>query len=161
MLKRNACTTLLMMLMLLLILPGCAQKTATSGATEPSLDSVAAEPTPSAAANVTFSWQGVELSLDKITDEVELQPGFKAPAGKYVLAVLSIQSGKIDFAAFQDDYKQACALECGSDSYAPASLEAKGVEIDGDKAYAVGTLNFYFDLPAETDISGAVFTITE
>jgi hypothetical protein len=152
-----------MILMLLLILPGCAQKAATSGATEPPTDSgtAAAAPESAAAANVTFSWQGVELSLDEITDEVELQPGFKAPAGKYVLAVLSIQNGRLDFATFQDAYKQACALACGSDSYAPASLEAKGVEIDGDKAYAVGTLNFYFDLPTETDISGAVFTITE
>jgi hypothetical protein len=59
------------------------------------------------------------------------------------------------------DEDVTCLLKCGGNEYVPITVQAKGVSIEGEMLYAVGTLEIYFDLPADMDISEAEFTMTQ
>lgn len=157
MLKKG--TVLLLAALLLLLAAGCGQgKEAPAGATGTPAGAPTPAPTPTPA---IYSWGGATLAFQEMTDEADPGPGISAPSGKYVLVVLAVEEGKLDFTSVESEYEQRFALDCGGETYAPVAMESKGVEIDGDKAYGVGTVNFYFDVPADTDVSGAAFIMAQ
>jgi len=108
-----------------------------------------------------YEWKGIPLQYAGITDNVEAELGMQSPSGKYVVVSLAIVEGRIDFSEFMKDEDVTCLLKCGGNEYVPITVQAKGVSIEGEMLYAVGTLEIYFDLPADTDISAAEFTMVE
>jgi len=110
-------------------------------------------------AATTYKWNDIPLKYAGITDNVEAEPGMLPASGKYVVVSLSIVEGRVDFSKFMQDEDVKCLLKCGGNEYIPITVQAKGINIEGEMLYAVGTLEIYFDVPADTDISAAEFTM--
>jgi hypothetical protein len=147
-------------------LPSAAETTASPEATEDTAagNDAPAEPTPEPTPEpVSYAWDGIELVLNGITDDFEADPGMSAPSGKYVLVTLSVRGGELIVDDFVGVYKSLFTLTCEESTYPPVSFVAQSASIDLEQSLMLssGPLLLYFDLPADADISGAVFAVAE
>jgi hypothetical protein len=121
-----------------------------------------AEPTPEKTPEpISYQWNGLELVLGEISDDVDVDAGMGTPSGKFVIVTLSIKEGKLVVNDFTGVYKTLFTLTCGGETYSPVAFEAKNASIEGAHMYADGPMLIYFDLPVDADITGAVFAMAE
>ena len=112
-------------------------------------------------ASPTYTWDNVTFELTSITEDLgDWGSQLVSPEGKWVMVVLTITDGEIEISALEDRIIDNSAITL--DGAAAKTLTAQGVRISEEmKALAVGTINVFFDMFADLDISQAAVNIVE
>ena len=112
-------------------------------------------------ASPTYTWDSVTFELTSVTEDLgDWGSQLVSPEGKWVMVVLTITDGEIEISALEDRIIDNSAVTL--DGAIARTLTAQGVRISEDMtALAVGTINVFFDMPADLDITQAVVNIVE
>lgn len=112
-------------------------------------------------ASPTYTWDSVTFELTSITEDLgDWGSQLVSPEGKWVMVVLTITDGEIEISALEDRIIDNSAVTL--DGAVAKTLTAQGVRISEEMtALAVGTINVFFDMPADLDITQAVVNIVE
>lgn len=118
------------------------------------------EPTPEP---ITYAWDGIELVLESISDDVEPRTDIDAPTGKYVVVTLTVSGGDLIVDHIIGVLNECFMLTSGGETYYAVTFSTEHIErVPEDHfLHSPGPLHIYFDLPVDADISDAIFVITE
>ena len=112
-------------------------------------------------ASPTYTWDSVTFELTSVTEDLgDWGSQLVSPEGKWVMVVLTITDGEIEISALEDRIIDNSAVTL--DGAVAKTLTAQGVRISEEMtALAVGTINVFFDMPADLDITQAMVNIVE
>ena len=112
-----------------------------------------------AASEAVYTWEGMTFALTEVTEDIgEWKSQLKPADGKWAMAVFKITDGEMEVKALEERMvDQGSVLLSG----APArTLAAQGIRIGEDsKVYAVGSVNVFFDVPAELEVAQAEISV--
>lgn len=107
-----------------------------------------------------FVWDSITFELTEVTEDLGEYAGqLEAPAGKYVLVVFTIADGQIAIGRLEELILTEQNITLAG--HAPATIAAQGVAIENNLAYAVGTIDVFFDVPTELDAKNAEVIVNE
>ena len=109
----------------------------------------------------TYTWDSATFKLTSVTEDLgDWGNQLVSPEGKWVMVVLTITDGEIEISALEDRIIDNSAVTL--DGAVAKTLTAQGVRISEEMtALAVGTINMFFDVPVDLDISQAEVNIVE
>ena len=115
----------------------------------------AAEEAPAGA----YTWGDMTFELTEITEDLgEWGSQIGTPEGKWVMAVFTVTAGEMELSELEA--KAVTGEGVLLDGTAAGALTAQGVRVSDDmKAYAMGVINVFFDVPADLDITQAELTV--
>ena len=123
-------------------------------------DAAAEAPTePDNGIGKTFTVDGAAIEVTGTTDDLSealMQNEINQAQGKYVAVVLTITDGKLDAGKLAES-----VADVKLDDYTNVNAIAKGVTIENDFAYAIGTIYVIYDVPEDYDLTAAAVTVPE
>ena len=139
---------------LLALAVGCAKKEISE---DPASAGAPAEE-PAAEQAESYQWDDIRFEVKEVTEDLgDWGRQLVSPEGKYIMVVLQITDGKIECGRLEQIVMdQKCVLLQDRE---PATVVAQGIAIEDDKAVAIGTVNVFFDVPADFRAAAADVTI--
>ncbi len=106
-----------------------------------------------------YVWDGMTFELTEVTEELGMwKSQLSSPEGKWVLAVFTITGGEMEFKALEERIFAPDGIRMNNAE--PKAITAQGVRITDDmKAVAVGTVNVFFDMPADLELGSVSVTV--
>ena len=107
-----------------------------------------------------WQWDDMTFTLDRVTEDLgDWGSQLRAPDGKWVMAVFTITDGQIPVSRLEELVVDQGNIRLGD--AAPVTMTAQGISIVENSAWAMGTINVFFELPADREATAADITVNE
>ena len=98
-----------------------------------------------------FIWEEASFEFTEITTDMgEWASQLKSPNGKWVRVIFNIKDSKIEVKRLNELITSDNNIRL--DDYSPVTYSERGIAIEGDKAYAVGEIDVFFDVDATLEL---------
>lgn len=130
------------------------------GTADSSADDADEAGTEDTASDDSYHWDDITFTFTELTEDPgEWGARLNTPEGKWVIAVFQITEGMIEPGRLSDLIIDGENIRLKG--YAPRTVTEQGVRIVNDKAYAMGIINVFFDVPEDESFTEADVTVSE